>query len=222
MSIAARGRLGRALVRVCVCACVLAVLAAAAFFPFAGRFLVREDPLEAADAIFVLAGARVTRWLEAVELYREGRAPLVILSPGRLEPAEMALRERGIRLPAEGEIARDAMLQLEIPAGAVRVLPGSLDNTAHEAAALHAFWRSAQGERRIERIIIVTSGYHTRRTRFAFRREFGDAPVKLIVRASRFDEAEPARWWRHRADVRFVTSELQKVVLYALGLGAET
>ena len=222
MSIAARGRLGRALVRVCACAVALAILAAGVFFPFAGRFLVREDPLEPAEAIFVLAGARVNRWLEAVELYREGRAPLIILSPGRLEHAEMALRERGIRLPAEGEIAREAILQLNVPPDAVRVLPGSLDNTAHEAAALHAFWRSAPPDRRMGRIIIVTSGYHTRRTGFAFRREFADAPVRLMVRASRFDEAQPARWWRHRADVRFVTSELQKLVLYTLGLGAET
>ena len=222
MSIAARERLGRALVRACAFALLATILAAAAFFPFAGRFLVREDPLEPAQAIFVLAGSRVSRWLEAVELYREGRAPLVILSPGRLEHSEMALRERGIRLPTEGEIARDAMLQLDVPPDAVRVLPGSLDNTADEAAALHAFWRSAPPERRLSRIIVVTSRYHTRRTRFAFRREFADAPVVLLVRASRFDEAQPARWWRHRADVRFVTSELQKLVLYALGLGAET
>ena len=222
MSIAARERLGRALVRACAFALLATVFAAAAFFPFAGRFLVREDPLEPAQAIFVLAGSRVSRWLEAVELYREGRAPLVILSPGRLEHSEMALRERGIRLPTEGEIARDAILQLDVPPHAVRVLPGSLDNTAHEAAALHAFWRSAPPERRMNRIIVVTSRYHTRRTQFAFRREFADAPVALLVRASRFDEAQPARWWRHRADVRFVTSELQKLVLYALGLGAET
>jgi uncharacterized SAM-binding protein YcdF (DUF218 family) len=222
MSIAARERLGRALVRTCASVLVVATLAAAAFLPFAGRFLVREDPLEPADAIFVLAGSRVSRWLEALELYREGRAPLVLLSPGRLERSEMALRERGIRLPTEGEIARDAMLQLNVPPDAIRVLPGSLDNTAHEAAALHAYWRSAPPERRMGRIIVVTSGYHTRRTRFAFRREFEGTPVGVLVRASRFDEAQPARWWRHRADVRFVTSELQKLVLYALGLGAET
>lgn len=222
MSIAARGRLGRAFVRAGVCAIALAIVAAAAFFPFAGRFLVREDPLEPADAIFVLAGARVSRWLEGVELYRAGHAPLVFLSPGRLERAEMALRERGIRVPTEGEIARDAILQLGVPAEAVRVLPGSLDNTAHEAAALHAYWRTLPPERRPKRIIIVTAGYHTRRARFAFRREFDEAGVRLMVRASRFDEAEPARWWRHRADVRFVTSELQKLVLYALGLGPDT
>src|SRR5918993_184119 len=133
MSIAARERLGRALVRTCASVLVVATLAAAAFLPFAGRFLVREDALEPADAILVLAGSRVSRWLEALELYREGRAPLVLLSPGRLERSETALRERGIRLPTEGEIARDAMLQLNVPPDAIRVLAGSLDNTAHEA-----------------------------------------------------------------------------------------
>jgi uncharacterized SAM-binding protein YcdF (DUF218 family) len=216
MLTAARAR-RRAVARVCAIALVLLVVGGAAFLPFAGRFLIRTDPVEQADAIFVLAGARVERWLESVELYRERRAPLVILSPGRLERAEIDLRAKGVRLPTEVEVARDAMVQLGVPADAVRILPGSLDNTAQEAEALHRFWLDT-GASRPQRLIVVTSGYHTRRTGFAFRREFKGAPVQLIIRASRFDDSNPPRWWRHRADIRFVTSELQKLLLYGLGL----
>lgn len=134
---------------------------------------------------------------------------------GRLEKAETDLRARGVRIPAEAEIARDAMMQLGVPAGAVHILPGSLDNTAQEAEALRGLahqtgWR---------RILVVTSAYHTRRTGFAFRREFRGSPVQIRVRATRYDGSDPPRWWRHRPDIRFVTSELQKLVLYGLGLG---
>jgi uncharacterized SAM-binding protein YcdF (DUF218 family) len=216
MSIAARVRLRRAFVRVCAAGGLLAFTGVLCFLPFAGRFLVFEDPLTTADAILVLAGGRVGRWMEGLELYREHRAPLIVLSPGRLDRAEIDLRRKGIRWPTEAELARDAILQLGIPPDVVRTLPGNLDNTAQEAEALHGLvnetgWR---------RVIVVTSPYHTRRTRFAFRREFRGSSVDVIIRASRFDESDPPRWWRHRGDIRFVTSELQKLVLYGLGLGS--
>jgi len=215
MVIAARGRSRRVIARVSAITALVVLLGCTCFLPFAGRFLVREDPLEPADAIFVLAGGAVDRWLESVDLYREQYAKSVVLSPGRMEKAEIELRARGIRLPTGAEVARDAMIQLGLPAEAVQIMPGNLDNTAQEAEASHAFARSA-GWRRV---IVVTSRYHTRRTRFAFRREFRDTPVTVIVRASRHDESEPPRWWRHRADIRFVSSELQKLILYGFGLG---
>ena len=219
MSTVARVRPRRAIGRVCTAALLLALVGAAGFLPFAGRFLVREDPLEPADAIFVLAGARVERWLEGGDLFRERRAPLIVLSPGRIEKAERELRAKGVHFPTEAELARDTLIQLGVPADAVRILPDSLDNTAHEAEALHQLVRSSTGPP-WQRIIVVTARYHTRRTAFAFRREFRDSGVVVLVRGTRYDEAEPNRWWRHRADIRFVTSEIQKLLLYGLGLGS--
>ena len=216
MPIAARVRPRRALARVCAALALALVLGTAAFVPFAGRFLIRDDPPEPVDAIFVLAGARVDRWLESVELYREQRAPHVVLSPGPMRKPERDLRARGIRLPTEADIARDAMLQLGVPADAIAILPAEVDNTAHEAEA----FRRLVEQRRWQRVMIVTSPYHTRRARLAFRREFKGSPVRVLIRASRFDDADPAHWWRHRADIRMVSSELQKLVMYALGVGA--
>jgi uncharacterized SAM-binding protein YcdF (DUF218 family) len=216
MAIAARGRSRRVFARVSAIVALVALLGCACFMPFAGRYLVREDPLESADAIFVLAGGAVDRWLESVDLYHEQYAKSVVLSPGRTEKAEIELRARGIHLPTSGEIARNAMVQLGLPADAVQIMPGNLDNTAQEAEACHAFARNA-GWRRV---IVVTSRYHTRRTRFAFRREFRDSPITVLVRASRHDESDPPHWWRYRADIRFVTSELQKLILYGFGLGS--
>ena len=198
--------------RVAVAVILLLLLSAAAFLPFAGRYLVREDPLEPVDAIFVLAGARVERWLEAWELTREGATGHVLLSPGRRESAHARLDALGIPYPSEAELARDALVQLGLPAARVSILPGDLDNTAEEAVALRRHAASA-GWRRI---LVITSKYHTRRTRFAFRREFDDSGVVIFVRASRHDASVPERWWTRRADVRFVVSELQKLPAYWL------
>jgi uncharacterized SAM-binding protein YcdF (DUF218 family) len=185
------------------------------FLPFAGRFLDHDDPLQKADLIFVLAGARVERWLEAAELYKEGWAPKLVMSPGLMDPIETQLRERGVTYPRDGDLARDAVVALGVPAGAITVLPGSVDNTAHEAAALQRMFPPDQ----LRRLIVVTSRYHTRRTGFAFRRQFRNTPVEIIVRGSRYSEVDPPRWWQRRKEVRFIMAELPKLVAYLAGLG---
>jgi len=215
MARAAANPVRRILSRIVAAVIVVLTIAGLAFLPFAGRYLVREDPLEKSDAIVILAGARVERWLEGVDLYRAGWAPRLVISPGRMEDAEVRIRSMGIRFPSDAELARDAVVQMKVPESAVDMLPGSLDNTAQEAAAVRdlALWRHWQ------RVIVVTSKYHTRRARFAFVRGLAGSNVQILIRASRYDTAIPDRWWTSRADSRYVASELEKLLAYKLGLG---
>lgn len=193
---------------------VLAFLAVAWFLSYGGRYLQHEDALQKADAIYVLAGTRAVRPLEAVDLYHAGYAPLVVLSPGIVEPAENLLRNRGVRFPREDELQREALVQSGIPAGSVLAIGGDVDNTAQEANQLRALVQ-ARGWRRV---IIVTSKYHTRRAAFAFRRGLEGTGAQVVMRSSRYDGSDPAWWWRRRSDFRFVISEWQKLVAYRLGL----
>ena len=190
------------------------ILLAAAACPYAGRYLIVDDAVQPADAILVLAGSRADRWLEAVDLYKEQMAPHVLLSPGIVEPAEVKVREMGVRFPAQVELVRDAMVQLGVPASAITVLPRAVDNTADEAAVT----RPILLERGWSRLIVVTSKYHTRRTLFAFEREFDGTGVRVQVKGSRHDEVTADGWWRSRSDLRYVISELQKLAAYRLGL----
>ena len=73
----------------------LSALAAVWLLYYGGRYLQHEDPLQKADAIFVLAGTRLERPFEAVDLYKEGYAPIIVLSPGRPEAGEARRQERG-------------------------------------------------------------------------------------------------------------------------------
>jgi uncharacterized SAM-binding protein YcdF (DUF218 family) len=52
-----------------------------------GSFLATEDPLEHADAIFVFAGTRAERPLEAFDLWKEGYAPRVVVTRAVAEQA---------------------------------------------------------------------------------------------------------------------------------------
>src|SRR5258708_40285675 len=142
----------RSVIRSAVRRTTLALLALAAvagvwLLFYGGRYLQHEDPLQKVDAIFVLAGTRAERLLEAIDLYKEGYAPLVVLSPGRIEPGENLLRTRGIRYPTEVELEGDVLRQSGLPAAAVLATNGYVDNTAQEANLLRAMVR-ANGWRR--------------------------------------------------------------------------
>jgi uncharacterized SAM-binding protein YcdF (DUF218 family) len=192
----------------------LAAAGAIAFVFYGGRFLQHEDPPQHVDAIFVLAGARVERWLEAVDLYREGIAPVIALSPGLIEPSEAHLRAIGVKFPRDVDLTRDAMEQLGVPVSAIVTPDGSVDNTAQEATLLRE-WARARGWRRV---MVVTSKYHTRRAGFAFRRELAGSGIDVVIRSTRHDPSDPTHWYRHRSDVRFVLEEWQKLLAYRLGL----
>ena len=191
-----------------------AVIGGLLFLPFAGRFLRQSDELQRADLIMVLGGARVERWLEAVDLYKEGWAPAIVISPGIVSALEVELQSKGVRYPREGDLARDGVISSGVPASVVTVLPGGVDNTAAEAAA----FRRAYPAGSIHRLIVVSSSYHLRRAGYAFRRELGRG-VQIIMRPSRYDEAVPGRWWTRRKDIRYMLSELPKFAAYVAGLG---
>lgn len=205
----------RRVVRRLLVVAVLVVAVLAAWFTLhAGSYLQHEDPLHHADAIFVLAGTTFGRPLEAVDLYKAGYAGIIALSPGNEDPANAIVRARGIAFPREVDSVRDALVRLGVPARAVIVGPGTMDNTAQEGLLLKTL-AAAHGW---HTIIVVTSKYHTRRSGFAMRRALAGTGISIIIRATKYDPADPAHWWRSRGDVRFVLSEWQKLIAYRFGL----
>src|SRR5258708_37320755 len=113
---AGRCVIGSAVRRTTLALLALAAVAGVWLLFYGGRYLQHEDPLQKVDAIFVLAGTRAERLLEAIDLYKEGYAPLVVLSPGRIEPGGNRLRTRGIRYPTQVELAGVVIRQSGLPA----------------------------------------------------------------------------------------------------------
>ena len=192
------------------------IVAILAVVPFLGSLLVREDPLERADAIFALAGSRASRWLEARDLFKEGYAPVVLVSDGQREDAEHVALEQGARIPSAGEVARDALIALGVPTSQVIVLTGWRDNTSDEAAGL----RDYALQHGWKKVIVVTSKLHTRRAGVAMRRAVAGTEIRILMRASRYDTDNPARWWQRRSTIRSVMHELPALVAYVFGLGS--
>ena len=176
-----------------------------------GEYLVTDDCLERADAILMLTGDFPARILEVVELYREGYAPLIVLTRSVEPPGYQELIKRNVAAPELHDLNRSVALQLGVPEAAVIVLERKANSTRTEVDALLAFLT----ERNLESVILVTSRYHTTRALRIFKRG-SDGRIKVMMRPSRYDTFDPSQWWRVRSDTSHVLFEYQKLVFYYL------
>ena len=167
----------------------------------AGTWLVVEDPLQRARAVVVLGGNGPFRAIEAANLYKQGWAREVWLTRGRSSLEDATLEELGIHRPEEHVYSRMVLERLGVPGPAIRELPEHTDSTAQEVRVVSKALAEAAGDR----VILVTSSYHTRRVKVLWRALAGHSAV--IVRLAPGDSFEPARWWRDTADAMAVARE---------------
>lgn len=150
---------------------------------WAGNFLVKTDPLEAADIIVALAGdGSGRRLLRAAELVEQGYAPRVLIPGPR---TAYGARESDLAL----EFARREGLDMEILEG----FPVDVTSTLEELAFVD---RELQ-RRGVKKALVVTSNFHTRRARNIYRKHTSGAIEYIFVAAGspRFD---PDSWWKTR------------------------
>ena len=175
-----------------------------------GAQLIHADQLQQADAIVVLAPF-LDRVIEAADLYRQGLAPLVIVTRGARDIGEQELIERGILQSAE-EQRRHALIALGVAPQAVVMLDQLADSTADEARYFAEWARTHP----IRRVIVVTSPPHTTRSGYTFRRATGNLGIEVLMRPSSGHPFRPETWWRNRGTLRDGLSEWQKLVYYRL------
>ncbi len=178
----------------------------------AGRALVVADPVPShADAIVVMAGSVSDRILEAARLYREGVAPLVVITHERLPRGGATLRANGVRLPESHELARRGLRALGVPDAAIRDLRRRARSTRSEARVI-ARWAC---KARLTSLVVVTSPSHTRRARLLLRQALLP-DVEVTVRPAPAAMYRGARWWRDRRAAKEVLSEYEKLANFWL------
>jgi uncharacterized SAM-binding protein YcdF (DUF218 family) len=204
--------LRRPLRRLAVFAALVLLLAAVAA-PRLGAWLVVEDPLQKADAIFVLGGTMFERPLEAVDLFHEGWAPRLLLMRQIADYGEAELTARGVTFQREIDVQLDVLVKLGVPRAAIEVLPPQ-NSTRDEADELLA----AAVANQWTRVIVVTSKQHTRRARLVMNRRLAGSGAQAILRASRYDRSDVDGWWRNRSTLRFTLFETQRLIAYWVGI----
>lgn len=163
-------------------------------FRFIAESWVVEDPLNRADALIVLSdddfyADRATR---AAELFREGKASLVIASGRRLRPTVGIV-----------ELMEHDLIERGVPKDKILRVPHDGDSTLQEAETLANLakakkWHSA---------ILVTSNYHTRRARYIFRHVFPQG-IEVRVASARDADFDPEAWWEKRKSSKLFMREI--------------
>ncbi len=173
----------------------------------AGSFLVSSDPLIQADAIAVLSGDVPYRVLEGVDLFHQGRAPRILLTAyvGDLEHGRL-LTDLGVDFLSDDEINRRIAINRGVPAQAIEVLP-PVGSTRDEAEVILAYLKS----RKLHSVIVVTSEYHSTRTRLIFRSMNGDG-MKIVIHPSRYDPFDVRSWWKNRIQSKQLFYEYVKLL----------
>ena len=190
---------------------VVLILALVAFIRV-GSWLVVADPLTESDAIVVLSGVVPYRAIGGARLYQEGWAPEVWLTRATASGEYQAMAELGIEQLIDADYNRQVLERLGVPAEAIRSISTPVRNTLDEIRATADMLSETGGES----VIIVTSPYHTRRSRALWRRAVGRSP-RLSIQPAHEDPFEPARWWRSSSDIGLVAKELLGLVNAWLG-----
>lgn len=168
-----------------------------------------ESPAKS-DVIVVLAGS-VERAFYAADLYRQGYAPLILVSRPEREGGQRMLDELGMKLPAEEDVNMQVLQRKGVPQEHIRVIGSGARSTFEEALAV----REEIAGKPL-RVMVVTSPYHVRRTGMIFRKILGDAPAELRVVGNTYEQF-PEQWWSDQGAARNVVLESAKIAYYLLG-----
>jgi uncharacterized SAM-binding protein YcdF (DUF218 family) len=184
--------------------------------PVAARALIVSAPLASADAIVVMSGSStyVERTQKAAELYREGRAPLVLLTDDQTRGGWSSALQRN---PYFVERATDELIKQGVPAEKIRIAPGVASST-HDEALLLKDYATAQG---LRSLLVVTSAYHSRRALRSLRQTFDGTGTTIGLDAvpPGSQTPSPAFWWLQTEGWRSVGGEYVKLIYYRLRFG---
>ncbi|HYO92630.1 MAG TPA: YdcF family protein [Pyrinomonadaceae bacterium] len=179
----------------------------------AARSLVVHADLPRADALLVLSGSSnyVERARWAARLYREGRAPLILLTDDGQQGGWSTEEQRN---PFFVERAMKELKQSGVPAEKIEVLPGVVSSTYAEALSLREY---ASG-RGLRSVLVVTSAYHSRRALWTMRRvmEGSNTEVGVDAPPAGGESPAPAVWWTNLRGWQMVAGEYPKMLYYHL------
>ncbi len=99
-----------------------------------------------------------------------------------------------------------------MPDQAITAVGNRVKNTFEESVGVRT-WAATN---RIERLLIVTELFHTRRVSWLFRKAFRHTPVQVTVVAACPQDYGPTNWWQHEQALVNFQNEWVKLPYYWL------
>ncbi|MFZ5642645.1 MAG: YdcF family protein [Bacillota bacterium] len=166
-----------------------------------GRYLVIDEQPAKSDAIVILGGETVPRVAKGVELYKDGYGGLIIMSGGGRLTSRIT----------EADLMRIEAVDLGVSPDVV-VLENKSESTYENAV----YVKEIVLNRGIKSVIVVTSNYHTRRSRDIFRKVFNNTGVQIATVSAPDPKFDPGSWWTNSEGQQKALTELANTVVYTI------
>ncbi len=175
----------------------------------AGRWLNVGQPPQASDYAMVLNGDPETRPFAAADLYRQGIAKRILITSIRGKARQTAQ-------PKPHEVVRKILTRCGVRESDIDFVDSRCSSTFDEAKTLEVFLSSHPGVT----VSVVTNEYHTRRTRWVFRRVLGSKMKQIRMVGAMTAEFNVSNWWKHEDGFVWYLSELFKFGFYWVRYGS--
>lgn len=196
--------------------CFVAVISVAVWVivaPFLADLLVTKLDIENPDAIVVLAGSAVykERSALAAQLFLGRVAPRILLTDDGRSSGWSDSEKRNVKYV---ELAKRELVSAGVPEDRITIIEGDVAGTIDEARAVCA---SAE-EMGLSKVLLVTSGYHSRRALRAFQATAAkeSKPIEFGIAAvpPGGDTPAPSIWWLSTNGWKYVAGEYVKALYY--------
>jgi uncharacterized SAM-binding protein YcdF (DUF218 family) len=174
--------------------CGVVYLARHPILRFAADSWIVNDAPATADAIVVMSDDNfyADRAAHAAELSRQAVAPVVVASGRRLRPSA------GI-----SELMQHDLIERGVPKEKIVLFPNDAEATIEQVMQIERF----ATEHGWKRLLLVTSNYATRRTRY-IALKLAPAGMTISVASTRDGDFDPEHWWEKRSSTKAFFGEL--------------
>jgi len=175
------------------------------FLRAAGAYLIIADELTTVDTIIIMGGGDEGRMNEALELYHEKYARIIVLTETGVHIEELDyLQSFDLRIQ---------LLNNGVPSGNILITDSEVTSTLEEAYAV----KQLLERRQFSSAIIVTDPYHTKRTSIIFKDVFSEQDIKLYFRPVTPSWYNSRTWFLSPSGWKFTILEYVKLLAYKLG-----
>ncbi|MFC1596915.1 YdcF family protein [Planctomycetota bacterium] len=182
-------------------------LARGSFLPSVARWLDVGEMPQRSECVMVMPGPEDTRPFVAAAIVRAELADRVLIPELMISPAV----EEGI-LPPSHEITGRVLKHRGVPEEDILILDGASDSTFGDVRALGAFLDSSPEAR----VMVVTSDYHTRRTRWTVARLLGDRARRVTFVSAPAEDFRLDAWWQVEEGFMAIVGEYLKLTYYLI------
>ena len=178
---------------------------------YSANVIIAESEPNKADAIVLLSGGEPGRAWGAADLYNGKMAPRIVLTREPLGSDTVELRKLGIDLTTGLDMNTRILTGLGVPENAIVRVEPRVQDTFDELTRV----RELAEQKGWKSLIILTSNYHTRRTRLVARYLL-NPEIDFTVVGSPHGGLNRDAWWESRDNVRTFLIEFEKLVAYTL------